>query len=173
MEIWKDTIYPGYQVSNLGRFRSLDRKVQKRDGSTQMYKSRVLKQGLGTSGYLGVTFSREGKNKTFLAHRLVALSFLQNPDSKKTVNHLDGDKTNNKANNLEWSTYSENHLHRSRSLGLCRGGTHHQSKLSKEDVLKIRELYEKEKDRKKLATQFNVTAATIYYVVTRRTWKHV
>jgi hypothetical protein len=64
-----------------------------------------------------VNLWRDNKFKTFRVHRLVATAFLDNPDSKKTINHIDGDPQNNQLQNLEWATQSENNLHSYRSLG--------------------------------------------------------
>lgn len=116
-EIWKDI--PGYeglyQASNLGQIRSLDRTVEyvkhysDRDvKAVHKFKGRVLKQTF-TSGYLGVLLSVDGKTKDVLVHRLVASTFVENFDSKPQVDHKDGDRTNNRADNLIWVTSKENH----------------------------------------------------------------
>lgn len=63
------------------------------------------------NGYIGVNLSKEGKKFRFLVHRLVAMAFIPNPEKKKTVNHIDGDKANNVLSNLEWATHSEQILH--------------------------------------------------------------
>lgn len=93
-EIWKDIPdYDGvYQVSNLGRVRSVKIKT-----ASQI-----------NSGYLKVTLTKNGIEKPFLVHRLVASLFCENPRGCTTVNHLDENKTNNCADNLQWCTYKEN-----------------------------------------------------------------
>ena len=116
-EIWKDI--PGYeglyQASNLGQIRSLDRVVEyvkhysDRDvKAVHKFKGKVLKQTF-TSGYLGVLLSIDGKTKDALVHRLVACTFVDNPENKPQVDHKDGDRTNNNADNLVWVTSRENH----------------------------------------------------------------
>lgn len=101
-EIWKDILgHEGsYQVSNLGRVRSLDRECW--NGHVFFVKKgRVLKQKLSTSGYMRVCI---GRNNDEYVHRLVAAAFHPNPDNLPQVNHKDENKLNNNANNLEWCT---------------------------------------------------------------------
>ena len=69
------------------------------------------------NGYIRTSLCINGKTKDMYIHRLVAQAFIPNPDKKDEVNHIDGDKTNNHINNLEWVTKSENGLHRFRVLG--------------------------------------------------------
>lgn len=104
LEEWRDIAgYEGsYQVSNLGRVRSL---AYRRTGATE-----ILSQKKINSGYLVVTLCKT-KTKIMLVHRLVAEAFIKNPRQKEQVNHIDGNKTNNAVSNLEWSTRRENQLH--------------------------------------------------------------
>ena len=99
-EIWKDVVgYEGlYQVSNLGRVRSLD--VVDRLGRLHKGKIRVSKDN-GT-GYQTLPLKHDGKQKMVTVHRMVAIAFVDNPYNLPEVNHIDGDKTNNRASNLEW-----------------------------------------------------------------------
>lgn len=77
----------------------------------------ILKQTVRKDGYHAISFCYKRKHVNYLIHRLVASHFVKNPESKPQVNHKDGDKSNNFANNLEWCTPSENMLH-SYSTGL-------------------------------------------------------
>lgn len=88
--------YPKYEVSNLGRVVS---------NRGELTPARLPK------GYLVVNLSKNGKWKHHYIHRLVATAFIPNPKNKPTVNHIDGDKNNNRVSNLEWATYLENNLH--------------------------------------------------------------
>ena len=113
MEIWKDVKgYEGsYQVSNLGRVKGLARIVPHGRCGTCSIKEKVLTPGEHRQGYLMAFLARDRKRKRIYVHRLVAIAFLSNPFNKPTVNHKDGDKSNNKSTNLEWATRSENTIH--------------------------------------------------------------
>ena len=117
MEIWKNIKgYEGlYQVSNMGRVKSLERIIIKKDGRKFTVKERVLKPGATKDGYLIVGLHAGDKQKTLTVHRLVCQAFHKNPENKPCVNHIDENKTNNAANNLEWCTYEENNTHGTRS----------------------------------------------------------
>lgn len=108
-EIWKDVKdYEGfYQVSNLGKVRSLDRYTGCENG-VRLVKGRILKQGLNLQGYPIVCLCVEDKRKTQRVHRLVATAFIQNDNHLPEVNHKDHDKTNNCVSNLEWCTRQYN-----------------------------------------------------------------
>lgn len=112
MEVWKDIVgYEGlYQVSNLGRVKSLKRNKANNYGKVP---ERVLKQQINkkSGGYSQASLCKEGKYKVFFIHRLVARAFIHNPDNKPVVNHKDGNKHNNCVGNLEWCTQKENVLH--------------------------------------------------------------
>lgn len=108
-EIWKDIEgYEGkYQVSNLGKVRSLDRKT-----GNHPRKGKVLKPCANRNGYLAVNLYNKNTNREARSiHRLVAQTFIANPDCKPEVNHKDGNKQNNRVSNLEWCTGSENKIH--------------------------------------------------------------
>ena len=93
-----------YQVSNLGRVKSL-----------KFNKERILKPGMDRGGYLQVGLHAGGKRKVLTVHRLVASAFVPNPDNKPEVNHVDEDKSNNRACNLEWLTRKQNINHGTRN----------------------------------------------------------
>ena len=109
-----------YRVSNLGRVQSLDRTI-KNGHKHRTLKGRILKQSFFSNGYLFVYLQDKPRKECHLVHRLVAETFIPNPDNKKEVNHISGDKTDNRAVNLEWATRSENLIHRSRVLGMHTG----------------------------------------------------
>jgi hypothetical protein len=78
---------------------------------------KILVPEITKNGYMRVVLSNDGKTKRYLLHRLIAFVFLENGENKCTINHVDGNKGNNNINNLEWATYSENHLHAYKKLG--------------------------------------------------------
>lgn len=110
-EIWKDI--PGYeglyQVSNMGRVRSLDRVLIYSNGQRHSYKGVLLKPGRGKTGYLSVCLGNHGREAG--VHRLVAEVFIPNPENKSDVNHINGDKSDNRVKNLEWVSRKENMAH--------------------------------------------------------------
>jgi hypothetical protein len=108
-EIWKPIIgFEGlYEVSNLGRVRSLRRKI-------------IMSARKRNDGYMSCTLSNGGIVKNKLIHRLVAEAFIPNNEDKPEVNHVDGNKQNNFKNNLQWVTASENQRH-SIKIGLRKG----------------------------------------------------
>jgi len=112
-EIWRDIKnYEGlYQISNLGRVKSLDIYVKGKAGSLQLKQGRILKPCLVRSGYFIVTLYKDGNIERLLISRLVATHFVKSVPDKLYVNHIDGDKQNNNYLNLEWCTRSENQKH--------------------------------------------------------------
>ena len=126
------------------------------------------------SGYVHVCLGRTGgeKAKYRYIHRLVAKAFVPNPQKKRCVNHIDGDKKNNHANNLEWVTYSENMQKGIKAGHLKWNKAHHGAKLTEEDVRDIRTL-EGVFTCKQVADLWGVAPLTIYKIFKRRTWKHV
>jgi hypothetical protein len=119
MEIWKDIEgFEGlYQVSNLGRVKSLDviQNLKHSSGTeyTRFKKGRILRpeQSDRVAPYVIYYLKKDGKRHFGKAHRLVAKAFIPNPENKKVVNHLDCNPKNNAVENLEWATHSENTKH--------------------------------------------------------------
>ena len=109
-EIWKDVQgYEGlYQVSNLGRVKSLGRFIDRLVSGRYWQEERILKPNKTKYGYLMVELRKNKKPKSFLVHRLVAMTFISNPENKPEVDHINADKTNNNVNNLRWVTAKEN-----------------------------------------------------------------
>jgi len=161
-EIWKIIEgYNTYEVSNLGRFKS-----------NYKYKpSRILK-GTVINGYLSVGLYENKKLKLFRAHRLIAFHFIDNSNNKPMVNHIDGNKLNNKISNLEWCNGFENMNHASKN-GLMNpviGENHYKTKLKECDVLNIRS---SNLPQKKLALIYGIGISTISMIKSKKNWKHL
>lgn len=104
--------YEGYyEVNNLGEVRSVERYVRHEEGGERKMKSCVLKSSITYKGYMRLTLAKDGKNKSFSVHRLVAEAFIVNPNNLPQVNHIDLIKINNQVENLEWCTNRDNRIH--------------------------------------------------------------
>lgn len=182
-EEWK--AIPGwegaYEASSDGRIRSLPRVVLRKDGKPLKVKGCILTAGVNDRGYQRVSLPSGGKAKRFGVHQLVAMAFLTPPcgkiGSRKgefTVNHIDGNKLNNSASNLEYVTCSEN-VHHARRTGLLdvKGTANNKSVLADADVVEIREKYRLGARQVDLALEYGVCQTTISRVVLRKGWKHI
>lgn len=111
-EIWKDIPnYKGfYQASNYGRIRSLDCLVKCRNGHLRKKQGKILHPTPYKNGYLSVMISKYGVVKRITVHRLVALTFIPNPDNKPQIDHINAIISDNRVSNLRWVTYSENNM---------------------------------------------------------------
>lgn len=168
MEQWRDI--PGYEgvyaVSDQGRVKRI---AVSRQGNLSR-SDLILRPGLSKNGYLTVAL----KQKSFTVHRLVMLAFVGAIESKE-VNHINANHCDNRLENLEWVTRSENNLHASK-LGRSnkpKGEQHFRSKLTADKVVEIRYLYYAGVPQQEIANMFDVSFSTVYFVATRRTWAHV
>jgi hypothetical protein len=172
MEIWK-TIegYEGsYEVSNLGNVKSLIRKTKSKNNSLRIVNERILTQSKSQNGYYRLCLKLNSTKGYFTIHRLVAVSFIPNHENKPQVNHINGIKTDNRVENLEWCTAKENIAH-SYENGLSAIGVKKKlSKLNDEIVLEIRK---SDLTQKKLAEKYNVSQPLISEVLLNKIWKHV
>lgn len=169
-EVWKDV--QGYEhlfkVSNLGNvFSKRSNKILKQHSRSDGRKTVATRIG-----------GRLGETVCFKVHRLVATAFIDNPEDKPFVNHIDGDPSNNRLDNLEWATSSENVLHAFKT-GLntpSRGEDNVQAKLDNDIVVFIRENYiprDREFGARALSRKFSVSKETVRNVLLNKTWSHV
>ena len=110
--VWKPI--PGYEgiyeASNKGEIRSFDKVITQKNGTDRTIKGRVMKQRKNNRGYHIITLNKDSVSKDYLVHRLIAFAFLPNPDNLPQVNHIDGNKSNNCIENLEWCDQTHNML---------------------------------------------------------------
>lgn len=179
MEIWKEIKgYEGYyEVSSAGNVRRVGRHFRK----DILFPERldvpiIMKQHLSRCGYLMVPVSK-GKTKHVTVHRLMAIAFIDNPDpsTKTIVNHINGIKSDNRIENLEWCTYKENTIHGWKNklnrpnIGEANGG----SKLSEDDVRNIRRLFDKKMRIRDVMSLYGMSRSCITDIKTRVSWAHV
>ena len=121
MEVeWKSVVGYGeygkyYEVSSCGQVRSVDRIINNARGYKSRLKGQMISLCPDGRGYVTMILWNHGKRKQVNVHRLVALAFIENPDNRDQVNHINGDPKDNRVENLEWCTGSENMLHAFRS----------------------------------------------------------
>jgi len=173
MEIWKSIPgHEGYEVSNHGRVRSIDRVISKTVMGKEVKQprlGRLLTLGSHRKGYL-VVKTKGGKFSK--VHRLVAMAFVDG-DQNLQVNHKNGIKTDNRVTNLEWVTAKQNTQHAVKTGQFIPpfGESNGNSKLNNDIVVKIRS--NRTLSRKDLCHLYNVTLSTINKVINNTSWKHV
>lgn len=185
-EIWKDIAgYEGlYQVSNLGRVKSLERKTYDTVRKyTRKIEERILKLRLGTPKYYSVILTQKGIQKIFRVHVLVATAFIPNPNNYPVVNHKNGIKTDNRSENLEWCTYKHNSQEALR-LGLtkssiqnlkrwngCFGYKHNKSKAVKQIDIVTMEIISTYGSCKEAERETGINASSIGNCCNHRSFK--
>lgn len=172
-EYWRSINgWPNYVFSNLGRIKSLGREYDWRR-SRKSVPDRIRKQTFDSSGYLSITLIPiVGKRITFKAHRLIATAHIKNTRKCPQINHKNGVKTDNRIDNLEWCTRSENiqHAHRTGLKHAKIGSSNGMSKLVESDVY---EILKSNLTNSKLAKKYKVDRHNIAAIRRRETWKHV
>jgi hypothetical protein len=168
-EEWKGIKYyeDRYQISTLGRVKTLNYNKTK--------EIRILKQGLGSNGYLTVSLYKLDSKLTKTVHSLVAKTFILNSKNKSDVNHIgkDGNKTKNIVSNLEWATESENSQHSyDNNLSKAAKGESYKSKLNEWQVIEIRNT-NTPFTHKQLAVKYGISRVTITDILRRKSWKHI
>jgi len=178
IEEWKDIESFGelYQISNLGRVKSLPRLVKSRNPFISKEKIRI--GSLSSNGYLSIRLSKDGLATNNLVHRLVAEAFLPNSNNLPEINHKDGIKINCISTNLEWVTRSQNHIH-AHKIGLKQsnfkpryGSKNNKSKLTSKQVEEIRNKFKSGISRKELSKEYGVSITTISSINTHKTWSN-
>ena len=166
-EVWKDVKdFEGlYQVSNIGNVKRL---VSKR-----VFAERLIGSSIDRYGYVKRVLCKNGKMFHFTEHRLVGMAFVENPQNKATINHINGIKTDNKVENLEWNTQLENKQNAVNSgLTNLKGTNHPKCKLSEEQVLEIREIGFSQ-TRTSLSKKYGVCRNSILGIIMGKSWNHI
>lgn len=161
VEAWSDIRNTDYSVSDQGRI-----------ASRKYGKLRMLKPCANSYGYMVVSIS-SGISRTLSVHALVAAEFLPpKPSPAHELNHRDGDKANNRADNLEWVTHGENVQHRFDVLGhrALRGEAQAMSKLTEEQVLEIRGRRLAGEFLKTIAADYGISRRTVGDIARGRRW---
>jgi hypothetical protein len=174
MEIWKDIKgYESlYQVSNLGRVKSLEKKDYMHLNKCYRIKKEIILRYSISNNYRSVSLYRNKKQKTFSIHRLVAIHFIDNIKNKKEVNHINGIKTDNRVENLEWVTSSENQIHalEKNLYTPKKGGDHSNSKLNEK---KAYDIFISDLNNSELSKIFRISISVISSIRNKRAWKHI
>jgi hypothetical protein len=153
-----------YEVSNLGRVRSIARTATFSDGRLYAHKGRLRCLTIGAGGYLYISLATQGKPRAVRVHQMVAAAFLGPRPPGTQVDHKDGNKLNNAAYNLRYLNAAENKP---------RGEKHGSAKLRREDIIEIRRLSIEGVSLRALGRQFGVSKTSIYRIIKRKVWKEV
>lgn len=182
-ETWKPLALKGfvhqYEASSFGRVRRIPTTLRYTINGGEVVRAipaRVLKQQANHRGYriISLQTGRGGAKQTFAVAPLVCAAFHgPRPLPDMDCAHLDGDKTNNAAANLQWVTKVENEAHKLAHGTRMLGERHHQSKLTEEDVLYIRRRHRRGERIVDLANELGVTKTTVCDITKRKIWKHL
>jgi hypothetical protein len=174
--IWKDVKgFEGiYQVSSTGILKCLERRIKRPKKGEYISKSILRKGNIGKRGYVQIPLSKNGKRYSKTMHQIVAVSFLENPNNYKEVNHINGIKHDNRVENLEWCSRSENIIHAVKTglLPVTKGSERIQSKITEEQAIEIK-YSDKSIKGITFAKKYNVTNANISNIRKGVTWKHI
>lgn len=161
MEQWKDVVgYEGcYQVSSHGRIKSMQRKVACKNGSFREIPEKIVTPLFTKQGYLNIVASRKQKRETLVVHQLVAHYFIGDRPLGLVIDHIDGDKTNNKATNLRYVSCKQNSRKRK------------DVKLDENRVQQILSLVGKE-PQQQIAKRFGISQSMVSKIKCKKLWSN-
>lgn len=171
---WIDDFENMYQISSLGRVRSVDRY----DSSGRFFESKMKAIHSLPTGYRFVQLYKHNKMKQCYVHRLLGFAFLEKRPEHTQINHIDGVKHNNELSNLEWCTESENKIHGWKT-GLytgnkrCRGEKHPSTVLKEKQVIEIWERYKSGEKTHEIAVSYGVSYMIVSLIGRGKTWEHL
>ena len=183
-EIWRVVPWSNglYYASNLGRIKRIEGVVRNRPSNIDGYRKtggKILKQKTKRNGYMEVNMYIEPqKSKMCYVHRAVYFSFNPTADFSLQINHINLDKSDNALINLDLVTPSENikHAYENGKINLPKGRLGESAtnvKLSKNDVISIREIYKQTKAVTRIAKLFNISKTQVQRIVKRKSWSHI
>lgn len=156
-----------YEVSDLGRVRSVDRRVAyKTTGGTMLRRGQLIEGVPDKKGYRHLVLCKNGKQRTVFTSRLVAQTFVPNPSNFPDVHHKDFNKSNNSANNLEWVTHQQNIGH-----SVIEG--RYAKKLTAEIVSSIRARHGAGESQASISRDLGLRYQTVHLIVNGHSWCHI
>ena len=161
MEYFKIANLEGFEISKSGIIRNCNT-------------LKIKSQYISSTGYYMISVSKNNKSKPYRVHRLLAETFIPTKDGCIFVNHIDGNKTNNSLDNLEWCTHLENMKHAFRT-GLANNlnEKNGMSKLNRTDVIEIKKLLNNGISQYKISKMFNVSRSAILKIKLGKTWSNI
>lgn len=166
--------FDNYMISESGEIVSLSyMKYLPQNGGWFRTKEKILKPSIISTGYYAVVLINKNGRSHKTIHRLLAETFIPNPNNKCDVNHKDGNKLNNKLSNLEWCTRSENiiHAHRNSLFNPAKGEKNGNSKLTNHKVEEVFKLKNLGFSQDEIAKKMCVNQTTISNILLKKTWK--
>lgn len=171
-EEWKPVPIPEfdefYEVSSLGRVQSLSRQTRR-----HYIHGRVLKPGRHGKGYMNVVLSIDGVRAQRLVHQLVLGAFVGPPEPDQEIRHLNGDRADNRRENLAWGTSSENEADKVLHGTSSRGSGNAAAKLEEEQVREIRRRNASGESQRALAREFGINQPQVSRICTGKRWSHL
>lgn len=175
IEEWRDVVgYEGlYQVSNAGRVKRIEGKRVFSDGRVRHY-SEAIVSPTKPDPYPRIMLHAGTRKRTTRVHQLVMEAFVGSPPSGMEVNHKNGDKADNRLDNLEYITHPDNVKHYNEVLGRGNQGSRHgMSKTNEDTVRKIRQLHKDGVSRHEIARLLGMGVSWVWKIASGKSWKHV
>ena len=177
-EVWKDikNFEGTYKISNKGRVKSYDKVIKRKDGVEYFKKGRILKPTYYSNGYRQLTIYKKSKRYDFIHHRVVAEHFIKNPYELPVIDHRNGLKDDNRAENLVWCTQKYNvrkAIVGKRDDSYLKGEKSHTTKHEKWKIVRAKNLFHLGFGRNFISNILGIPRTTLYYITSNKTWSDV